>query len=327
MRTPDTDTVDAAVVTTAGQPPVAGQLPMPQPRPGQSLIRVEYAVLNPADLLTAAGAYGPPPATPWAIGLEGVGTIVQSATHTPGNRVWWRQPGSAATYVTVADDALVSAPDAVPSTTAAALGIAGTTAWLALTHHGRLQPGESVLVLGATGAVGTIAVQAARLLGAGHITAAGRHQPTLDTLIGLGATDTVTLVDDPTLPAGPDGGYDLIIDALFGTTWPAALTVAAPGARIVTLGAGAGMTATATADIIGKGLTITGLNAGLLPPPLVAHAYQTLLHHAAEHGLSIATDTVALSEVTDAWHRQATSPHHKILITPHTAPTTDGAQR
>ncbi len=314
---PADDDIDAAVVPASGRPPIAGRIPMPQPRPGRSLIRVEYAALNPADLLTAAGVYGPPPQPPWTVGLEGVGTVVQSDTHPVGSRFWWRQPGSAAAYVTVADDDLVAVSPSVPSTAAAALGIAGTTAWLALTDHARLQPGESVLVLGATGAVGTIAVQLARLLGAGRITAAGRHRPTLETLGRLGATDTVTLTGDTTLPAGPGGGYGVVVDALFGTTWPAVLAAAAVRARIVVLGASAGVTATATADIIGRSLTVTGLNAGLLPHEQVADAYRSVLQHAAERTLSVVTDTVGLAEVTDAWARQAAGPHHKILVDPH----------
>lgn len=307
-------TVPAATVNAPGQPPVAGRVPFPVSAEGESLVRVEFAALNPADLMVAAGAYGPPPATPWVIGLEGVGVVERSKTVPPGTRVWWRASGSAAGRVSVADHALVPVGEDVSPADAAAVGIAGTTAWLALTQHASLRQGESVLVLGATGAVGTFAVQLARLLGAGHVTAAGRDRHALAALNALGATDTLALGEDGSFVPPAGQGYDVVIDAVFGSAWPAVLTAGAPGARIVVLGASAGMTATATGEIIGKGLTIAGLNGGLLAPDLVAGAYRALLGHLVAGELSVRTDVVSLSAVTEAWGRQGSSPHTKLLV-------------
>src|SRR5664279_4918988 len=127
--------------------------------------------MNPIDLVIAAGIFpGISPQFPSVAGHEGVGSL-------EGRRVYFNGPvapyGSMAQRTLVAVDRIADVPDQVPDGLAVALGTSGMAAWLSLHWRARLQPGETVLVLGATGVLGALAVQAARILGAGRIIAAG----------------------------------------------------------------------------------------------------------------------------------------------------------
>src|SRR5262249_48886617 len=113
-------------------------------------------------------------------------------------------------------------------------------AWFSLTTRAHLQPGESVLVLGATGVVGQIAVQAANTLGASRVVAAGRDETALATLRGASATATI----DDDFPASLENvagdGFDVVVDTIFGAPYEAALARTKAGARLVTVGGSAG---------------------------------------------------------------------------------------
>ena len=124
------------------------------------------------DLTRASGAYGAPASLPYVIGADGVGRT------RDGRRVFFTEPvsphGSWAQRVLVPEENLLDLADGVDDVTAAALGNTGLAAWLALTWRANLQPGEAVLVLGATGALGSVAVQIAKALGASLVVAADR---------------------------------------------------------------------------------------------------------------------------------------------------------
>src|SRR4029079_13378161 len=184
----------AAVLHDGAPPPTVEDVPAPKPEPGQLFVTVLAAALNPVDLLVAAG--GDPtinPARPYVPGFEGVGRVVGDSTSAGrGRRIWWLGgTGSlAGRAVTDAEDA-VDVPDALSDAEAAAIGVAGIAAWLALVERAKLQPGERVLVLGASGAVGRFAVQIARALGAERGVAAARCRP--DGLHITGAESFVSL--------------------------------------------------------------------------------------------------------------------------------------
>jgi NADPH:quinone reductase-like Zn-dependent oxidoreductase len=131
---------------------------------------------------------------------------------------------------------------------AVACGIAGLAAWLPLEWRARLQPGESVLVLGATGVVGQIGVQAAKLLGAGRVVAAGRGASVLSGLLQRGAGEVVVLAESGgsgTLRAAAGRhGYDIVLDTLYGSPLQGAMAATANGARVVSVGSAAGDRAT-----------------------------------------------------------------------------------
>jgi hypothetical protein len=160
----------AALVRQHGRPPELGSHPAPRRGPGQALIRVTAAPVNPLDLLCASGtSYFGPPALPYAPGAQGVGVIEEAHTLAAGQRVWFScgagmQPGDGAmAELCVADESSVlPLPGGVPDDLAAALGLSAIAAWMALTWRGGLLPGEHVLVLGASGTVGQVGSQAAR---------------------------------------------------------------------------------------------------------------------------------------------------------------------
>ena len=129
-------------------------------------------------------------------GREGIGTV-------DGRRVYFTATnpfGSMAQRALAEEDNLFDVPDGLDDGVAVALGIAGLAAWLPLAWRAKVQEGEAVLVMGATGVLGSIAVQAAKLLGAGRVVAAGRDAEGLERAARLGADATVdlTATDDPT---------------------------------------------------------------------------------------------------------------------------------
>ncbi len=172
----------AAVVRRHGAPPEFGTHPAPRRGAGQALIRVTAAPVNPLDLLCATGtSYFGAPALPYAPGAQGVGVIAEADALPAGLRVWFScnagmQPGDGAMaeLCLAEESSVLPLPDGVDDDLVAALGLSAIAAWMALTWRGGLQPGEHVLVLGASGTVGQVGVQAARLLGAGRVTAACR---------------------------------------------------------------------------------------------------------------------------------------------------------
>jgi Zinc-binding dehydrogenase len=154
------------------------------------------------------------------------------------------------------------------------------SAWLALTWRAQLAPGETVLVLGATGVAGQLAVQLAKHLGAGRVLAAGRDQQLLATLPDLGADTTVSLdVTDQDLPAAlaaavADNPLDVVIDYLWGRPTEALIAAisrrglahAAPRVRLVEVGDSAGPTITLPAQVLrSSGLELCGSGAGTIP--------------------------------------------------------------
>jgi NADPH:quinone reductase len=172
---------------------------------------------------------------PYVPGSEGVGQLED------GTRVYFAPTmlphGSMAEYTPMRSERVFGLPAGLSDTDALGIGIAGSTAWLAITWKAELRPGESVLVLGATGAVGQIAVQAAKLLGASRVVAAGRNVDVLNTLRERGADDIVVLDEgyEQRLIDSSAAGFDLVVDSLFAAPMAAALLATKYGGRIVNL--------------------------------------------------------------------------------------------
>ncbi len=208
----------AAQVTSYESPPEFTDIDDPAGGEGMDLVDVEVAGLNPIDLAIASGKFdaGAPP-LPYVPGREGIGT-------TPdGRRIWFDGPafpyGSMAEVVPVPSGTGIVVPDGIDSADALAFGIAGMAAWLSLQWRGGLKAGETVLVLGASGSVGQIAIQAAKLMGAGRVVGAARSQSGRELVKELGADEVVDTGDEdftPRIQGAAGGGVDLIIDNLWG---------------------------------------------------------------------------------------------------------------
>jgi NADPH:quinone reductase-like Zn-dependent oxidoreductase len=294
---------------------------------GQVLVEVEVAGLNPVDVALSEQTYVlPPPPLPYVPGLEAVGRVVDSAASdlAPGDRVYVGlavPPHGTFAGSTLAYTAgVVPIPEGLDAALACALGIAGVAAQVSLSYRAKLQPGEKVVVLGATGVVGTIAVQAARLLGAGAIVAVGRNRERLEATRALGATALAQIgVDEltETIRDATGGGADVVIDTLCGAPAEAALEAMAVGGRLVQLGRSAGETMQiASATVRGRALSIIGHTNGLAPPDVRRSAYEFLLRNAIAGDLRVEVERVPLREVADAWRRQKSSPGHKLVLVP-----------
>src|SRR4051794_14964224 len=169
--------MEAAVLKDYESAPEFGEFEEPSPN-GLALVEVAVAGINPVDHTIASGHFpGREPPLPSVPGLEGVGT-------SGGRRVYFDSPvapfGSMGERTLVDPEELIDVPDGVEDGLAVSFGISGLAAWLALTWRAELRQGESVLVLGSSGVLGQIAVQGARLLGAGRVVAAARDTESLD---------------------------------------------------------------------------------------------------------------------------------------------------
>jgi NADPH:quinone reductase-like Zn-dependent oxidoreductase len=285
----------------------------------QAVVEVLAAGLNPVDVAISAGRFyaGKPP-LPSVAGREGVGTL-------DGERVYFDTPivpfGSMAERALVDPVSTYPLPDGLDEGVAVALGISGLAAWLALTWRADVQPGEHVLVLGASGVLGQIAVQAAKLLGAARIVAAARSAEGLERCLALGADATVRLGEPDDLPAAfaeaAAGRIDVVLDPLFGDPFVAAVNAASFGARIVQIGAGAGAEATVpSAPIRGKMLVLMGHTNFAAPPEVKREAYRQLADHAARGEIVVDVDRIPLAQVADAWDRLAAGSHRKLVLVP-----------
>ncbi len=263
----------AAVISELGRLPEIGEVPDPVRAKGEALIRIEAVPLNPIDINVCAGRfYGGIPPLPFVPGCEGVGRVVEGETLSPGTLVWahgagmgTRREGALAELLSVPEDVVVPLPDDCDPVLAGACGIAGLAGWLPVAVRAPVQEGETVLVLGATGTVGLVALQGARILGAGRVVAAGRRPEALERARRLGADAVVSLEEDDLAEALREAcggeGPSLVVDPLWGEPVVAAARAAAPGARIVHIGQSAGAEAPLlSADVRGKELNILGFS-------------------------------------------------------------------
>lgn len=292
----------AAVLEAFGAP-VAGEFRDPRPMPGATVLTVSAAAVNHVDLLKASGRFytGPPP-LPSVVGSDGVGR------HEDGGLVYFDAPlapfGSMADRTLVDSESLIPVPDGVDPVTGAALGNAGLAAHTGLQWRAGLQPGETVVVLGATGVVGRVAVQVARLLGAGRIVAVGRDSEGLSRVAQLGAYDTVQLGTVEDLP-GALAGADVIFDLLWGDVALAALARAAGGVRLIQIGQLAAVEARVAAPLVrSRAADIRGHAVFQAPYDVRAAAYKQLGQAVVSGRLEVEVVTVPLAQVDLAWKRQ-----------------------
>ena len=286
----------AALIRGYGQPPDHAEHPEPVAGAGQVLLRVTAAPINPLDLLCASGTsyFGQQP-LPYVPGTQGVGVVQAGSEWPAGTRVWFSADagmrpgdGTLAQLCVAKESALLPLPDDVSDELAAALGLSAIAAWTALDWRGGLTSGEHVLVLGASGTVGQVGIQAARLLGAGRVTAACRDEHGRQRALELGADAVADLSgDDPAVLVGRlaeamDGKADLVLDPVWGVPAEAALRVLAPKGRLVNLGSSAGAQASfGSAELRSGTLSVLGYTNASLSPAQKAEALDQILKHAA----------------------------------------------
>jgi NADPH:quinone reductase-like Zn-dependent oxidoreductase len=323
--------VTAALLTAYGKPPEPVRHRLAEPAPGQVLIRVTAAPVAPLDLLCATGTsyFGPPP-LPYIPGVQGVGTVVAGGDLRPGSRVWFdtdagMRPGdgSLAETAVVSADRLVSLPGGVADVDAAALGLSSVAAWMALTWRGRLRPGERVLVLGAGGVVGQVAVQVAAALGAAAVVAASRRPAARERALQRGATAVVDLADadadelERRMRAVTGLGVDLVIDPVCGDASTAALRVLADQGRLVHFGSAGGPTAVFSSASLRSGShSILGYTNSSLTPAQRAEALSRVLELSSRGRCAVDVEAFPLADVARAWVRAGSGPDGRVVVLP-----------
>ena len=308
----------AAVLHAIGAVPRYEEFPEPviSDSLSEAIVHVHAASLKPVDKQLASGShYASHRKLPCVCGSDGVAHL------DDGRRVFFggpRPPHGAMAQRTVVPLALTfPVPENVSDETAAALPNPGVSAWLSLSYRAKLVRGENVLILGATGVTGKLAVQTAKLLGAGRVVAAGRNQQSLDTLRNLGADATISLalaeaeLSKAFLREAGESGFQVVIDYVWGR--PAEVFLAAlitrefavikSETRFVQVGESAAPTITLPAAVLrSTALTILG-TAGIPPRNVLLEAFQQVMAHAANGELHIDTERVPLAEIETAWQR------------------------
>lgn len=310
--------MNAAVLHAIDKPPVFEQFPDPIAQEDEVIVRVQAAALKPVDKQVANGShYASPRFLPVVCGIDGVGLLED------GTRVYFagsRPPyGAMAQRTVVSRHRCVPFPEEVDDVTAAAVVNPGVSAWLTLTHRAKLVRGETVLILGATGVTGKLAVQIAKMLGAGRVVAAGRNEQALSTLHEFGA-DAIIQIDQPgqdlsksfAQQAG-DLGYGVIVDYVWGRPTEALLDFMTrkefanvkSEARLVQVGESAGQTISLQAAVLrSSALAILG-TAGIPPRDTLIDAFQQVMARAARGELHIDVERVSLEDVENAWQRDS----------------------
>jgi NADPH:quinone reductase len=288
-----------------------GERPEVVERRNRGSVQIIAVALNPLDLAIAAGRfYGGHPPLPYVPGCEAVGRLDGERVYLFGEGCGIRRDGFLAERAEFPRELAVPVPEGLDDAVAAAAGVAGVAGWLPLSERAPCRPDDRVLVLGATGTVGSVTVQAARLLGAQRVVAAGRDRGRLERARALGADQTVSLDGDDLAgrlrEASGGTGPTLVVDTLWGEPLGAAVEAAASGARVVHVGQSAGPEATLTsAAVRGKRLSILGHSNFALTPAEQAHAYGEVAQHVAAGRITIDVQTFSLDEVALAWAAQS----------------------
>jgi NADPH:quinone reductase-like Zn-dependent oxidoreductase len=302
----------AAIVTGVGQMPIYGDFADPLASDGESRIAVSASAISQVVKSRASGKhYSSSGSFPFVVGIDGVGRL------DDGRRVYFAMPrapyGGMAKTTVVPSAQCVDIPDELDDVTAAAIANPGMSSWAAYTERARLKAGETVLVNGATGTAGRLAIQIAKYLGAKKVIATGRDVDALRSVAALGADVTIALTDDKA--ALEDAfkqqfaqGVDVVIDYLWGNSAEHLLVAAAKAApeaepiRFVHVGSASGSDITLPgAALRSSAIELMGSGIGSVPLDRLLHVTRDLLHATVPGGFAIAANPVPLSDVERAW--------------------------
>ncbi|MEU9737465.1 zinc-binding alcohol dehydrogenase family protein [Streptomyces sp. NPDC048002] len=265
---------------------------------------------------------------PYVPGIECTGIVEASDHHTPGTLVYAEchpspaEPGCFADLMVARDTDVLRLPEGVDPVEAVAVGNSGATAYLALVGAGGLHEGDRVLVLGATGTLGQVAVQIARSMGAHSIVAVGRNAETLALTGEFGANATIRVTGTETEAelrerfTASGAPFDLVLDGMYGIPLQAALHVCAPGAHVVNIANPAGATAVLNAGLLRSGqLTITAFASYRTPLADKRAALEWLWKGLAAERITVRVRTVPLDALPQEWGQER-HPGVKTVVLP-----------
>jgi NADPH:quinone reductase-like Zn-dependent oxidoreductase len=309
----------AAIVTAEGKSPIFGEFDEPTATPEAELITVTASALSQFSKSRSSGThYSSEGAFPAVAGADGVGRTQD------GRRVYFVLPE--APYGALAERCLVRArqcielPDSLDDVTAAAIANPGMSAWAAMVERARLQPGETVLVNGATGGAGRLAVQLAKFLGAGRVIATGRNERELNELLSIGADVVVPFTLGALHPFGAKhyeealkeqlaGGINIAVDYLWGESAKTVIVAIAKTVedatpvRFVHVGGASREEEIALpgAALRSSAIQLMGSGVKSIPFAKLLDAIKNVFQIAELAKLQIATQIAPLSKIEEAW--------------------------
>lgn len=308
--------MNAAVVHAYDAPPRYTTFAEPVAGEGETLVRVTASGLHPIVKALANGThYGSTGTLPFIAGIDGTGRL------TDGTRVYFgmaRPPfGTFAEIALASLKVCIPLAESVSDSTAAAVANPGMSSWMALTARAGFVAGESVLVLGATGVAGQLAVQVAKRLGARRVIAAGRNPQALEILRDLGADAVISLDQEPDALVSAfrrewnEAGVDVVLDYLWGRPAEAVFSSilqkgSAPArtrVRFVQIGESAGSTITLPAALLRSSkLELLGSGFGSASMPQVLQAVGEFFKELARQPFEIRVRTAPLRDVEALWN-------------------------
>lgn len=319
----------AAIVVEAGKTPVYADFKDPVPGPDEVRIAVSAAALSPVVKSRASGRhYSSSGDLPFVVGIDGVGRL------DDGRRVYFALPrapfGSMSERTVVARsqcvELRVEPDDALDDITAAAIANPGLSAWAALKERAKLAAQETVLVNGATGTAGRLAVQIARHMGAKKVIATGRNVEALEELTALGADVAIPLGScgddfEDALAEQFQHGVNVILDYLWGASAERVIVAAAKAGkeavpiRFVHIGSVSAPDITLpSAALRSSAIELMGSGIGSVPPDRLMKSIEELLAASVPAGFSIATKRYPLQEVESVWGTAGSIPRAVFTI-------------
>lgn len=307
------------------------EAPDPVPAAGEALVRVSYAALNPADRYLVSGKYPRPGKPPFAVGRDGSGIIEkvgEGSRFKPGDSVVLlrseigvQRDGTLAQFVVVPEISLAPLPSGWSMQEGAAGPLVLLTAWQALMTEGRLQAGQTVLITGASGGVGTASLLLAKSHGA-RVVALSRSDHKRACLLELGADFTFD-PDDPDLvkvvQSALDGGRaDVVVENLGGPSLQKSIYLTGFKGRICVVGLLAGLKSEIEiGTFLFKRIHIIGIAMGSQTPQESQEAWAHIVAMLSQSGRRPPIDQVfPFSQIQDAFARLAQGPMGKVLVGP-----------
>jgi NADPH2:quinone reductase len=305
-------------------------VPKPAPKADQILVRVEAATVNPMDVSVRENRFPTPKQPPKIIGADGAGVVEEVGAEItgvkPGDSVFFSglgvgSEGSYAEYVVLAEAQAVPIPPGLSFIDAAALGMVFPAAYYGLVRRAAVQAGETVLVQGAAGGVGSASVQLAKALGAKvFATVAGAAEA--DLVRSLGADEVIDYKTEDvvarTLELTDGKGVDLVHELVVSVNLPADVRLVATGGRIVCTGQGPSPEATVPiGEALAKDATLLFMNLNNAKRAGVAAIAAEIAQMAAEGKVKpVIGESLPLAEARHA-HELLAAPHlGKIVLLP-----------
>jgi NADPH:quinone reductase-like Zn-dependent oxidoreductase len=319
----------AAVITKPGRTPIFAHFDDPVPQVEEELIVVTASALSYVTKSRASGSHHTSPGSlPAVAGIDGVGRTQD------GRRVYFVLPkepfGGMAEKVAVRLQQCVPLPDDVDDITAAAIGIPGMSSWAALKERAHLIAGENVLINGATGTAGRLAVQIAKYMGAKRVIATGRNVSALEQVKALGADVTISLnqsseeLETAFMEQFGGEGVDVVLDYLWGQSAETLIVAAAKAGkdavpiRFVQIGAVSGRDITLpSAALRSSALVLMGSGIGSVSLKGLVGAISGVLQAVVPGELKIETEAVPLAKVEETWNKDSGNSRVVFVVRQH----------